>query len=297
MKKAFIILAHQLPEQLNVFTEQILSDPESEVFIHVNKLCESIIPKINLNERIHISRKNIAIHWGSDEILQAELIMMREVLDCKKQFDYTIICTGQDLLINNDIDSFLQRNNGKVIIEICKKEGDFYDRYVKARLLYKWPEIYRRKYDFRYHPFRIMRAIRYRYTLTGKWPFSKKKVDYDVSNMTFYKDWFWSAIPMDIVAFIINFLDQNPTYWSIYKNGYIPEEGFVTTLLKNNGMGDRILDMTMTYIKPMINNHPPIFTISDIPELEKSGCSIARKFDMRVDSNVIEYFKKKLIKS
>lgn len=297
MKKAFIILAHQLPEQLNVFTEQILCDSESEAFIHVNKLCENIIPKINLNERVHISKNNIAIHWGSDEVLQALLIMMKEVLDYNKTFDYVIICTGQDLLINNGLDDFLKTNYGKVIIEVCKAEGDFYNRYVRARLLYKWPEIYRRKYDFRYHPFRLMRAIRYRYTLTGKWPFSKKKVDYDVSNMTFFKDWYWSAIPIDVVSFIINFMSNNPTYWSIYKNGYLPEEGFITTLLMNNGMSDRLLDKTMTYIKPMRNNHPPIFTVSDIDELEICGCSIARKFDMRVDGKVIEYYKDKLLKS
>lgn len=297
MKKAFIILAHQLPVQLNLFTRQILAEGDNEVFIHVNKLCESIIPSITKNDRIHISQNNIDIHWGSDEILKAILIMLKEVLSYEKNFDYVLVCTGQDLLINENLDDILNTCGNKVIIEQCKAEGDFYDRYVKGRLLYKWPTLYRRKYDFRYHPIRIMRALRYRYTLTGKWPFSKKNINWDVSKMTFYKDWFWCALPIDIVQYITSFIHDNPNYWSIYKDGYIPEEGFVTTLLMNNGLGHRILDRQLTFIKPMINNHPPVFVEGDIKELEESGCPLARKFDLGVDSNVITYFVNKITKN
>lgn len=296
MKKAFIILAHQLPQQLNIFIEQILNDPESEIFIHVNKLCESIIPEINASsERVHISKNNIAIHWGSDEILKAMLVMYREIINIETEYDYVLLCSAQDLMISSGLDSYLRRNYGKVIIEQCKGNGDFFDRYVRGRLLYKWPKLYRRKYDFRYHPVKIMRAIRYRYTLTGWWPFSKKKIDYDITGMKFYKDWQWSAMPIDIVKFIIDYMDKHPTYWSIYKDGYLPEECFITTLLHNNGLSDRILDTTFTYIKPMQNSHPPILTMSDINELEKSGKFFARKFDVRVDKDVIDYFRKKIL--
>lgn len=292
MKKAFIILAHQLPEQLNIFTEQILSDPESEVFIHINKLCENIIPQIKVDDRIHICKNNVEIYWGDDGILRAILNSYKEVLQSPKEFEYVFVCTGQDLLVKTDIDNYLALYPNKVIIEEQQADGDFYHRYIRGRLLYKWPVLYRRKYDFRYHPLRIMRALHYRLTLMG-WPIMRKKIEYDTSHMVFYKDWFWCAVPIDIVKYINDFIECNPKYMTIYKDAYIPEEGFITTLLKNGGLGDRLVSLSTTYIKPMRNNHPPILKIDDIDAIECSGCLFARKFDMRVDSIVIEYFRSK----
>lgn len=292
MKKAFVILAHQLPEQLNIFTNQILSDKESHAFIHINKLCEDIIPKINSGERVHISKNNVAIHWGSDEILTAILNLLRDVLTSNIVFDCVFICTGQDLLVRTDIDAYLSKYPNKVIIQELKAERDFYDRYVRGRLLYKWPEIYRRKYDFRYHPFKILRALHYRITLKG-WPIMKKKVKYDTTGMTFYKDWFWCALPIDIVNYIISFVDNNPEYMSMYEGAFIPEEGFITTLLKNHNLGDRIVNMSTTFIKPMVKDHPPILTIEDVEKIEESGCLFARKFDIRIDKEIVEYFRNK----
>ncbi len=45
MKKAVIVLVHQLPEQVNIFLEQLLVDKETDIYVHVNKLYENIIPK------------------------------------------------------------------------------------------------------------------------------------------------------------------------------------------------------------------------------------------------------------
>ena len=289
MKKAFIILAHQLPQQLNIFINQLLLDPEAYVFLHINKLCDTL-----KSERVLISDKNIEIHWGSDEILKALLIMMNEVLSYSVICEYVTICTGQDLMIKPGYDKYLRENKGKVIIEQLNAEEGFYDKYIRARLLYKWPKAYRRKYDFKYHPIRILRAIRYRYTLTGRWPFSRKKLNYDTSKIVFFKDWYWCAMPRDIVQFIIDFMKHNPDYWSIYDKAYIPEEGFVTTLLRNNGMGDRILNTTLVYIKPMRNNHPPVFKVEDIQELDNCNCYFARKFDSGIDAEVIEYYVNKI---
>ena len=301
MKKAIIVLAHQKPAQLNMLLRQLLVDPQIDVFIHVNKLNENIIPDILQNERVKVSKNNIPIHWGSDEILAATLNMYREVLKSGAPYEYILVISGQDMLVRNGLDEFLTEHKGKIFIDMCNKPTPesihSFDMCVRARALYTWPEIYRRRIDFRYNPVRIMRAIRYRSFLKGI-PFCKKKIDYDVSKMTFYKDFYWNALPVETVEYILDFIDKNPTYMSIYHEAYQPEEGFISTLIINSGyQGDPELlqgkGKSLTFTKDMENNHAPLLGMDDVEMIESSGCFFARKFDVDYDSTVINHFMEK----
>ena len=41
--------------------------------------------------------------------------------------------------------------------------------------------------------------------------------------------------------------------------------------------------------------HPLVWTVDDIPELDASDAFIARKFDLSIDSGVLDYFDHKTI--
>lgn len=303
MRKAFIILAHQMPEQLNILLRQLLHDPENEIFIHVNKLSEDIIPGIMRDGRVHISPNNIKIHWGSDEILQATLNMFREVTDYPAAFEYVMVISGQDLLVRQGLDEFLTEHNGRVFIDARTssetRSADFFDRYTRARVLYKWPEIYRRRYDFRLHPVRLLRTVRFRMFFRGV-PFGRKKTDYPTDGMRFTKDYYWCALPRRVVEYILRFIGENPGYLSIYKDAFQPEEGFIATLILNSDYPDEEVFVngecrSLTYTNTIENNHAPVLKTEDIKAIEASGRFFARKFDQRVDAKVIEYFRDKIL--
>lgn len=301
MKKAVIILAHQKPKQLNIFIDQLLSDMETYIFIHVNKACEDIIPSIKNDKRVFISNRNIIINWGGPEILQAELIMLEEALAHSIKFDYFIICTGQDLLVRRDLDCFLEKNKGKVFIErIDGNRPEWADNVARARLLYKWPKIYRKNYINRYNIFRILRKVHYSLAKKRFPLLPKKKIKYDVDSIKFYRDWFWCALPREIVEYVIEFSKKETEFMKIYQECFIPEECFMTTVIinstfkesvsYNNGSTD-----TLTFLKQMENWHPPVLMMSDINEIENSGAFFARKFDDSIDAEVIEYFRDKIM--
>lgn len=296
MKKAFIILAHQMPEQLNLFLEQLLQDKDTDIFIHVNALCKDIISSIMVSDRIFISEKNIPIHWGSDEILKAVLIMYQEVIDRNEPYGYVIVCTGQDLLIREDLDSYLTQYDGRIFIESKRADQGF----ARAKLFHKWPDIYRRKYDFKLHPIRIARSLRFRALMRFPY-FYKKPVFSNGTNIIFYYDMFWHVFPFKVVQYINEYLYSHNEFMEIYTNAIIPEENFFTTLLMNSPYSSQISFVdgksdSLTYIKGCKNNHPPILTKQDIPLIENSGYFFARKFDMRVDKEVIDYFHNKIVK-
>ncbi len=289
MKKAVVIFAHNLPEQLNLFTRQLISDGATDVFIHISKKNEEIKKSVITNEHVFITDRNITTTWGSDELLKAILIMIDEVLTAPVKYEYILICSGQDLLVRKGLDAFLETNNGRVYID-----GKEDDRRRRAFLLYKWPSKYRQLINH-YNFTRILRRLRLFLFMHG-WPFGKKKTIFDVSNMTFFQSYFWCALPRDVAEFIHE-KAKDRNFMSIYEGGLTAEEGFLLTVLMNSQYSNRveIIDektTSLTFVKPFRNNHPPIIDIEDIKEIEESGVFFARKFSVNEHKDVVEYYTK-----
>lgn len=292
MRKAFIVLAHQLPEQLNLFLSQLIEMPNTEVFIHVNKNNENLKQDIIKDSRIHISNNNIQIIWGSDSILKALIIMLKEVMTSSNSFDYIFLCSGQDLIVRNGIDEYLEKHNGEVFIDGYKD-----NRRERAFLLYKWPDKYRKLMDSRLNPNKIIRRARIELFKTGI-PISKKKIKYNTDNVEFYRNWFWCVIPTEVAQYILQFISENPDFWGIYENALVPEEGFFSTIIMNSPFANRIKyingrSSSLTYDGPRNNGHSAVIHMDDIDNIEKSNKFFARKFDYRVDKEVVEYFTKR----
>lgn len=295
MNKAVIILAHQLPEQLNIFINQLLVDEETtDIYIHVNKKNQDIIPQIKKNDRVFVSDNNIAINWGSDEILKALIIMLREILNSGRYYKYILLASGQDLLVRSGLDEYLETHDGQVFIDSWNSDLKSIDLFRRAMLLARWPSVLRRKFDFKFHPLRIIRSLRIRLFLIG-FPILRKKVGFDVSSITFYQNYFWCALPYDVAQYILYYIDTTPEYWQIYENALIPEESFVSTIIMNSEYSKRIhftngKSCSLTYTDTVQNNHMPVIKISDIKSIDESNAFFARKFDYRIDKVVVDYF-------
>ena len=87
----------------------------------------------------------------------------------------------------------------------------------------------------------------------------------------------------------------------LYTDTFLPEDAFLATMVLNTKYADQVQwinenkTVTQTYHSP-IHIHPKVFTMEDIAEIEESNCFFARKFDSKIDSDVIDYFKNKIIK-
>jgi hypothetical protein len=100
---------------------------------------------------------------------------------------------------------------------------------------------------------------------------------------------------------MVRFLEDNPWFYRAYVDSLAPDRMFFNTLAVNSPFRDRVVNKTHTFEywgeTYKNNNHPVIFTKDNIDEIENSDCFFARKFDSRVDREVIEYFLNKIIKS
>lgn len=288
-------MAHQKPNQLNRFVNQILEENiNNDVYIHINKKCENIIDSINKGKRIFISDERFKSDWGKDSFLKAILNMFQQVVNSGVNYDYVILCSGQDLLVKKGLDAFLEEHFGEMFIECDGSNIAKNDAFRRATLLHKFPDILRNKYDFKFHPLKIYRSLLLRFY--QKHPkVCLKKIEYDVSNITFYYDKFWQITPFDLVRYILFFLQENPNFWSIYEGGFIADESFFSTIILNSKYKDRIhfnngFSKSYTYVSKIVNGHPTIITIKDVGFISDSGCFLARKFDDNVDKSVIDYY-------
>ena len=289
MKNAIIILVHQLPEQVNMFLRQILEATEMDVYIHINKKYDNLRDQLLKDERISVSTNNIEVTWGGDGLLNAVLLMLKEVKETGEQYGHVLINTGQDLLIKKRLDEYLSEHRGQVFYE-----GYEQDKRRRAFLLYKWPDRYRQLMDSKWNPNKVIRRFRLELFTRG-YPFSKKKLSINTKEIVFYRNWFWGALPYDVMEYILDYVETHPEYMEIYRDALVPEEGFFMTLIMRSPFKDRIQfrnghSESLTNVLSRSNGHPTVVKYEDIEELNKSPFFFARKFDSRVDDKVVNYY-------
>ena len=294
MRNAIIILVHQLPEQVNIFLNQLLKATNMDIYIHINKRYDSIREQLLKDERIIIPSDNVEITWGSDEILKAILLMFRHIEESGNEYGHVLINTGQDLLVKKGLDDYLEANKKQIFFE-----GYQQDARRRAFLLYNWPSQYRQLMDSKWNPNKILRRLRIELFTRG-WPFGKKKLSVDTKKIVFYRNWFWGAIPYEVMNYILDYTEKNTEYMGIYSNALVPEEGFFLTLIMRSQYNDWVhfvngRSNSLTSVLSRSNGHPTVVKYEDIQEIDHSEFYFARKFDIRIDKKVIQYYNDKIL--
>ena len=290
MRKAYLLLVHKNPEQFNLLIKQLLSDKEADIFIHVNKKSEEIIPAIYVDKRIVILENNIEVYWGNETINDALILLLRRALDSKIDYRYFSYRTGADIQVKSGISEFLEENNGKIFINPRHiKQTDIFYGHLSVR----WPEKTRRLYENKWKPWRIYRKL---LLVMNKYNNILFKVDSALPDgMELYWSRFWGFLPSDVARYIVQFIDQNQWIVKLFRKTLVPDEMFIPTIIMNSSFAHRIANDDLCKLVGHKNNHPTVITSEDIMTIKKSGSFFARKVDSSVDANVINYYYKKIL--
>lgn len=293
MKVGFLILAHQLPEQLNILIKQILSDSvDNYIFVHVSKkFRDDLCPFILKHNRVVVLGESIAISWGDEGILKAQFLLLRKAIE--SGIEYVCFLSGQDLIVKNGVNNYISENRDKLFMSVENKQ-----RESKARLEYIWPKKFLKRIDTKFSLTRIKRKI---YTLINMYgsPFNKKKIDYSKIPIRFYKkSMFWCSFPVDFGIKVLDLFQNNKEIERLFfEQSNIPEEELWGTMAYLFGLENKITGYELVWIKKFSNNHPPVITQNDISLINnQSRCFFARKFDLRMDEVAVNYFKELILK-
>lgn len=282
---AFMIIAHR---QFDLLAKLItaLDDERNDIFVHIDAKVRDfdfekfkVLPK---RSRIYFTPR-IGVTWGDFSQVKCELILLAEVDKMQKSgraYDYVHLISGADLPIksNNQIHAFFKENNGLQFVHFtddkATKESENRIRYY---------HLFRRRRNLFT---KILAQIALRVQMLCGVNRLKNK------NIKVQKGCNWFSITGAFAAYIAQ---ASKPLEKIFRFSYCGDEVFVQTALVNSPFADDI------YMKNCGNNHlacarlidwqrgnPYVFKMQDFDLIKNSPAMFARKFDMDVDSEIID---------
>jgi hypothetical protein len=293
LRVAHIVLAHKNLEQVNTFVRQIESDGYSDVYIHADAKCPDLtVGAIATETGAKVLPARVSVNWGDFTMIEATLKLLRAVQQSGKVYDFVLLNSGQDLLVRAGLHEHLAANKDRIFLSARKiapddPQNDFW------RL--RWPRAARNRYDFLYHPHRLMRA--------GLFKLCAIRLNVRPNpcklppGWSLYRASQWWCVPGRVADEMLAFLGRNRGYCELFRDSLVPDEFFFTTLIMNSPHAAQVTGENLTYLNfgktRRDHNHPVSLTVGEARAVESSGRFFARKFDPAVDAEVIRYFSAK----
>ena len=240
VKLAYLILTHQSPEFLARLVNR-LDSPNVHFFIHVNAMTDiqpflrAVLPA----ENVHFTDVRSKVHWRGFSTTKAILQLMKEVVEHEQDFKYCILLSGADYPIKTRdyIQSFFENatleyiqyarlqdypswQNSQMprIQQYYFNDALPYDRFRKQPRLFR---LLRRK------GFRLLSRIVPRQFPTAIEPYSGAT---------------WFTLTGECVAYIIDYVHDNPQFLRYYKYTDAPDEMMFLTIVLNSHFAERTVN-------------------------------------------------------
>lgn len=286
VKMAYLLVAHKMPEQLNMFIDQLLRYGDCDIYIHVDAKNKDMTDKIKKHESVKCYSE-YDVRWGSFEIVLAGLLLMNKAVESGNRYTHYYFGSAQDLLVKKGMYEYLEQTDKSVYIHIV---GEIAERgRGSAKYQVKWPRKLMIRND--YHMFRFVRIAIQCLNAIGINLFpNKKKLK---QGIVIYEGRTWFVAKADVVNFIVNYCRDNPDYVDYWTDSLASDLMFFQTLIMNSEYKSNIAEEIM-YVKFGTTfgtmNHPLSITRESMLEIEKGDYFCARKFDWPEDRAVIEHY-------
>lgn len=263
MKIVYLILAHNLPEQLRKLISA-LEDERALFVVHIDSR-SSLDDFQSLfvgRSEIYFIEKRSPTEWGSYAIIEAILDGIDYIVHNLPDSERVVLLSGRDYPIKSSshIISFFSSNPEAIYIEYFGPANS------------RWPE-------------------------DGISRFPNFEI---VSNsIDIFGGSLWWSFPTTVATFILGFLEYNPDFLDYFKTVTIPYESFFQTLLHNCGEDfiiDNLVNNNLSFVKwdvPYL--YTRILGKKDLVDLQKSKCLFARKFDVEKQADLLGLIDKKLL--
>ena len=270
MKIAHLILAHKNPKQLERLLNA-LSHQDFHFYIHVDKKTNAE-PFIYLTNKknVFLVNNRTKIYWAGYGTIQATLNGFREIIP--KGYDYINVISGQDFPLKSAdyIYKYINDRQGKEFI-MCDSIED------------EWREAAPRFRDYHLINWQIPGRHRLEKLLNKILPARKFPLDYEIVGRA---NWF--TLTPGAAQYVLDFLDEHREVVRYFKYCWGADEFIFATILYNSKFRDKILDNLVHVIWYEGKGHPEILTSKNFNELKASDKLFARKFDVEVDSTIID---------
>lgn len=287
VKIVYIILAHQNASQV-VRLYQRLRHPDASFVFHLDKkappaFVNQIRAALEKQAGCHFCRREVA-HWGTFSLVQASLSGIETIFQKQLPHDYAILLSGQDYPIKTNayIQRYLAGLDGNSVIEsIPYADLPDDDKRRFDHVHWRW-----NKFHFQW-PYLEGDGVR---SLINQWvmkmAFPSQRV---VPTNQIFKGSAWWALSAGAISYLHTSLDSACArrFIQAHKRVSIPEESFYQTWLQRSPLADQLINDEVHYIKWDEGSHPLPLSSKDLPAMRQSTKLFARKFDQRVDGQLL----------
>jgi hypothetical protein len=282
MRFAYLILAHKNIGQLRRLIRAI-SDEHVFVFVHIDRQSRisDFIDELDGLHRVIFCKHQKQVSWGGFGMIEATLELMHTMYDYGLQPDYVHLISGQDfpLRSNTEIVRFFNENRGMNFIETYTIPSSQLFELGLNRIRYYW-------YIEDEGYFKANQLVEKQKQLNMVRPYFKDIQPYNGSQ--------WWSLTSECVQWIYETCKPGYHLYDFYKYTFVPDEMLFQTMLKNSDWNDTIANNNLRCINWKDGpEFPRTWRIKDFERLMASGKLFARKFDEKIDKEIIDMIEEK----
>jgi hypothetical protein len=275
MKVAHLILAYKDPEQLDRLID-IMSLDNFTFFVHLDKKINyKNFEFISARSNVFFIKNRTNITWGSLSMNNAMIESLKEII-ALDDFDTISILTSQHLPIQPPLKllNYLQEN----------KEYQFFNCLPYDIENEWWKRCEKRISSYSLIEWKIPGKFRIEKIINKILP--KRKYPENYTIVASPSCYFFTS---ECVKYIIEEFQRNKSLVNFFKYVWGPDEFIFATIIYNSKFKNKIKDCLVYVEFPNEKDgHSKIMQESDYLNIKSSGKFFARKFDPKVDNQIIK---------
>ncbi|MGN1328897.1 MAG: beta-1,6-N-acetylglucosaminyltransferase [Eubacterium sp.] len=283
---AYMIIAHN---QFELLEKLILSldDKRNDIYIHIDAKVKDFdfehFKSITKYSKVHFTDERVSVTWGDFSQVKCEMILLKNAVNGENSnnpYTYYHLISGSDLPIksNDEIHSFFDENNGKEFVHYSSNEVS-----ESSVLRIKYYHLFRKKRN-------LFTKILAQIALRVQILFGVDRLKN--TDIKVQKGCNWFSITGDFARYIV---ENQERYEKVFSYSYCCDEVFVQTMaesskFKNNLFMPNCNDNHFACVRLIDWNrgNPYVWRKEDFDIIKSSSCMFARKFDLDVDSEIVD---------
>lgn len=272
MRIAHLVICHIYPEQV-IRLVRMLAHPDADVYVHIDRKTDAApFAPLAAIPHVYLVQERVRVHWGGYSIVQATMSGFAAILGSGKKYDYINLLSGQDYPLQppEAINKYLAGNNGRLLMNIFPEWNNNKEHQHRLQQYYFAGIGIRGKYTAE----RIAKKLYPRKFPDGFVPVGRSQ---------------WFTIPTECAAYILKFVAENKKIVRLFKYMWAPDEMMFQSILYNSPYRTTITNDNLRFADWSGQQPSPrVLTMADAERLTTSGNLYARKFDITVDSEILD---------
>jgi len=277
MRVAHLIMVHKNPAQVLRLAEKLVH-PNFDIFIHVDaKVSIDQFELLKTVPNLYFINNRSECNWGGFSLFKCIIDCLKQIVQLPTKYAFINMISGQDYPLYNAQYIYDYLEQRKETIFLSFEDSGTTEWWQKAASRYEKFHFTDFNMKGRYFIERMVNL------LTPKRKFPEKLELYGGNKSC------WWILTSDSAAYVIEKLENSPKLLSFLKFCWGTDEFVIPTLIMNSPFKDKVINDNLRYIDWSEGNaHPKLLAADNLTEIFDSNMLFARKFDVEVDSTILD---------